>query len=97
MKYPALVVLVFCALAQAAIAADTLPGDVKIYVDRRTGCNYWPSEKAYDKTRRAEIDHNVRALHCATLDHDEALLQARYKGQPDLLQAIADAHDAMPD
>ena len=80
-----------------AQAADPLPGDVQAYVNRRTGCNYWPSEKGYDRVRKAEIARNVRGLNCPTLDHDEAKLQARYRGQPDLLAAIADAHDAMPD
>jgi hypothetical protein len=97
MKHLAPTGFMFCALATAAIAADNLPGDVQTYVNRRTGCNYWPSETSKSKLRKAEIAHNVRALHCATLDHDEAELQARYQREPELLQAIADAHDAMPD
>jgi hypothetical protein len=92
-----LALTVFCAFAQPALAADNLPSDVQAYVDRRTGCNYWPSETAKSKLRRAEIARNVRALNCPTLDHEEAMLQARYQRKPELLQAIADAHDAMPD
>ena len=90
-------VLTLCCWATAAFAADNLPREVQSYVDRRTGCNYWPSEPAYDKARKAEIERNVRELRCATLDHDEAKLRARYHGKPNLLKAIADAHDAMPD
>jgi hypothetical protein len=97
MKHLAFASLLFCGLAPAAIAADNLPSDVKAYVDRRTGCNYWPSEKGYDKVRKAEIAHNVRELHCSTLDREEAVLNARYRDRPEIVAAIADAHDAMPD
>jgi hypothetical protein len=97
MKYPALLGLMLFAVVPAAIAADNLPSDVKAYVDRRTGCNYWPSEKGYDKVRKAEIAHNIRALNCPTLDREEAVLNARYRDKPDIVAAIADAHDAMPD
>ena len=77
--------------------AQELPPDVKAYADRRAGCNYWPSEPAYDKTRKAEIQRHVRELRCETLNREEAKLNARYQGQPALLEAIANAHDAMPD
>ena len=97
MKRWALLVLVFCACGTAAVAADAVPKDVQAYMDRRAGCNYWPSEPAYSQTRKDEIAGQVRKLRCSTLDHDEAQLLARYKNQPDILKAIADAHDAMPD
>ena len=100
MKHLALMTLMFCALAAPALAADDLPSDVHTYVDRRKACNYWPSEQASRKTerlRRAEIDHHVRELQCQTLNREEAVLNARYRGKPDVLAAIADAHDAMPD
>jgi hypothetical protein len=93
--------LLSAALLSAALdcarAADQIPADAQAYVDRRTGCNYWPSEPAVDKLRKAEIERHVRNLRCSTLDHDEAQMLARYKDQPDILKAIADAHDAMPD
>jgi hypothetical protein len=84
-------------IAAPAFAADALPGDVHAYINRRTGCNYWPSEPADGKLRKAEIARHIRALNCATLDHDEAKLKARYQNKPDIVAAIADAHDAMPD
>jgi hypothetical protein len=90
-------VMVFCGLGTAALAADHLPRDVQAYVDRRAGCNYWPSEPAYDKVRKAEIERNVRNLRCSTLNHEEVVLQVRYRDKPDILTAIAEAHDAMPD
>jgi hypothetical protein len=96
MKYPALLGLMFLALSPAAIA-DDLSADVQAYVDRRKACNYWPSEHASGKVRRGEIQRHIRELNCPTLDREEAVLNARYSGKPDMLAAIADAHDAMPD
>jgi predicted PP-loop superfamily ATPase len=94
-----LAVSVFFALVPAAIA-DDLSADVQAYVDRRKACNYWPSEQASrksEKLRRGEIQRHIRELNCPTLDREEAVLNARYKGKPDILAAVADAHDAMPD
>ncbi|MEI7790935.1 MAG: hypothetical protein WCJ15_07135 [Alphaproteobacteria bacterium] len=99
MKRLALAVLVLCSCG-TTVLADELPSDAQAYIDRRKACNYWPSEQASRKTqklRRAEIDRHVRALNCPTLDREEAVLNARYRGKPDMLAAIADAHDAMPD
>jgi len=36
-------------------------------------------------------------LRCDTIDREEAVLKNRYRDQPAMLEAIADAHDAMPD
>jgi hypothetical protein len=94
-----LLVLLFLGTAAPAFA-DELPSDAQAYVDRRKACNYWPSEQASRKKeqlRRAEIDRHVRALNCPTLDREEVVLNARYRGKPDILAVIADAHDAMPD
>ena len=77
--------------------AQDLPADIRAYSDRRAGCNYWPSEPAYDKTRKAEIQRNIRRLQCDTNDREEIKLNLRYRNQPTLLEAIANAHDAMPD
>jgi len=98
MKRLALVMLV--AVTAPVFAADELPSDAQAYIDRRKACNYWPSEQASrksEKLRRGEIDRHVRELNCPTLDREEAVMNARYKGKPDILAAIADAHDAMPD
>jgi hypothetical protein len=77
--------------------AQELPADVKSYIDRRTGCNYWPSEPATTSSRKTEIARHIRDLRCNTLDHDESEMNARYRGKPEILTAVADAHDAMPD
>ncbi|MFO1249459.1 MAG: hypothetical protein U1E93_14885 [Alphaproteobacteria bacterium] len=92
-------VLLF-AVTTPVFAADNLPLDAQAYIVRRKACNYWPQEQASRKKeplRRAEIDRHVRELNCPTLDHEEAVLNARYKGEPDIVSAIADAHDALPD
>jgi hypothetical protein len=67
--------------------AQDLPPDVRAYAERRAGCNYWPSEPAYDRTRRDEIRRHVRELRCETIDREEAKLNARYQGQPAMLEA----------
>ena len=99
MKRLVLAALVFSSCG-TAVLADDLPSDAQAYVDRRKACNYWPLEQASRKKeplRRAEIDRHVRALNCPSLDREEAVLNARYKNKPEIVTAIADAHDAMPD
>jgi hypothetical protein len=89
--------LAFVGLAAAARAAD-LPGDVQAYVDRREACNYWPSETAPRHSHRAdEIEHHLRSLHCDTLDREEAVMRARYPHDHAALDAMDQAHDALPD
>jgi hypothetical protein len=77
--------------------AQELPQDVKAYADRRAGCNYWPSERSTNAVRNGEIQRHIRQLRCDTLDREEAILKARYRDMPGMLDTIADAHDAMPD
>src|SRR5579872_1146771 len=91
-------VLVFC-LGATPVVAEGLSPDVQAYADRRAACNYWPFEKAdrEDKVRNAEIERHVRNLNCDTLAREEAVLNARYRTDPVMLEAIADAHDALPD
>jgi hypothetical protein len=85
-------------LLAAAAMADGLPGDVQRYVDRREACNYWPTEHpARHSLREAEVERHTRNLYCDTLDHELAVLEARYRKTPVLLQAMRDAHDAMPE
>ena len=90
-------VVLFALPAQSLLAAD-LPADMNAYVNRRAACNYWPFEKAgKDKVRKAEIERHVRNLNCDTLAREEVILQARYRDDPAMLEAIADARDALPD
>ncbi len=87
-----------CLLLTTTAHADGLPGDVRRYVDRREACNYWPSERApRHSLREQEIERHKRNLHCDTLDHELAVLEARYRKQQPLLDAMHDAHDAMPE
>lgn len=81
----------------SSAAAQDSPQDVRAYVTRRAACNYWPSERSTDPIRRDEIHRHIRQLRCDTLDREEAVLNARYRDTPSILDAIADAHDAMPD
>ena len=84
-------------LATGAQAAG-LPADIQGYVDRREACNYWTTERAgQDKHRRDEIAHHLRLTNCGTIDHEEAVLRARYRGDAAALQVMDQARDALPD
>jgi hypothetical protein len=84
-------------MSSAAVAAD-LPSDVSAYIQQREACNYWPYERAGgSKLRRAEIRRHVRNLHCDRSDHDKAVLQARYREEQAVLDAIDAAQDALPE
>ncbi|MEO8301573.1 MAG: hypothetical protein ABI608_07260 [Rhizomicrobium sp.] len=90
--------LVVAALAfVSSAAAQELSQDVRAYVNRRAACNYWLSERSTEPIRRGEIQRHIGQLRCDTLDREEAVLKARYRETPSILDAIADAHDAMPD
>jgi hypothetical protein len=97
-RLPLLSAALFLAALGCAQAAESVPADVTRYIDRRAACNYWPFEKAgKDKVRKGEVERHVRNLNCDTLVREEAILKARYRDGPAILQAIADAHDAVPD
>ena len=86
-----------CLLATAAFAQN-IPGDAWHYIARREACNYWPYETApKHSVRSREIEHHTRNLHCDTLDHELAVMEARYRGNDVVLGAMHDAHDALPD
>ena len=98
MSFARLACTIAALLASLSVAwAQELPGDIRAYSERRAGCNYWPSEPASSSARRTEIQRNIRGLRCDTIDREEAVLKNRYRDQPAMLEAIADAHDAMPD
>jgi tRNA(Ile)-lysidine synthase TilS/MesJ len=84
-------------LMSTAASADELPSDVSAYIQLREACNYWPYEH-WDKSklRRAEIRRHLRNLHCDRAAHDKAVLQARYRKEQAVLEAIDDAQDALP-
>jgi hypothetical protein len=84
-------------IAVPAFAQD-VPSDAGRYIARREACNYWPYETAPRHSLRAhEIERHTRNLHCDTLDHELAILEARYSNDGAVLGAMRNAHDAVPE
>ena len=85
-------------LVSTAAFAQDVPSDAWRYIARREACNYWPYETAPRHSLRShEIERHTRNLHCDTLDHELAVLEARYRRNDDVLIALHDAHDALPE
>ena len=74
------------AALRARVAAQ--PAAVSRYVERRAMCNHWSGEEPYDADRRRQIARAVRALRCARIDRDEALLRRRYAARPATIAVI---------
>lgn len=85
-------------IAAAAVAPSqaylrSAPPSVRLFIERRAGCNHWSGEEPYDRDRGQEIDHAVSEMRCDRLGADEAALRQRYRTRPDiqrLLTATAD-------
>jgi len=85
-------------ISATATFAQDVPSDAGRYIARREACNYWPYETAPRHSARAhEIERHTRNLHCDTLDHELAILEARYRDDGHVLGAMRDAHDAVPE
>ncbi|OAH22448.1 hypothetical protein AX289_27170 [Methylorubrum populi] len=80
--------------AMSPAARKSLPADVVAYVDRRTGCNHWGGEDAYDADRGRQIAAAVEKLGCDTIDSDETRLRRRYGRDPAVLKALEAAEQA---
>ncbi|WP_375398217.1 hypothetical protein [uncultured Sphingomonas sp.] len=48
------------ALALAIPATPPLPRDVRLFIDRRAGCDHWRGEYAEDPVRRRQIERGIR-------------------------------------
>lgn len=70
---------------------DGLPSDAAAIVIRRTACNHWLGEDAYDRARAREIQRAVKQNRCDDLDRDEAALRARYAKDAAIIKALDDA------
>ncbi|HEY8573516.1 hypothetical protein [Phenylobacterium sp.] len=70
-----------------------LPRDVRVFIDRRMGCNHWLGEAAYDRDRAREIDRALRQLACVRLDLDESRLKRRHFRSPRVLKALDETRD----
>jgi hypothetical protein len=70
------------------------PKEISVFVGRRTGCNHWMGEDAYDAARSREIAAAIRKLGCDQLDAEEVRLRARHRDAPEVHKALDQARDA---
>ncbi len=73
---------------------NDLPKDVRVFIDRRMGCNHFAGEYAYDKDREKELNAAFRDLRCRRLEHDERDLKTRHAGDARVLTALDATRDS---
>ena len=78
-------------LATPAVAQDARPVDVSLFLERRTGCDHWAGEDAYDAARGQAIAAAIEALRCDDLDRDEKRLRRRFAAMPAVRAALDEA------
>lgn len=83
-----LTVLAGLILPYQTIAAEKLPADVAVFVDRSDTCMHWAGEEAYDKARQRQIEAAFAKNRCDTLEKDGKQLQKQYAQNPAALKAI---------
>jgi hypothetical protein len=73
---------------------NDLPREVRVFIDRRMGCNHFAGEDAYDKDRAKALNAAFRDLKCVRLERDERELNRRYGAAPRVLKALAETRDS---
>lgn len=73
--------------------ADSLPPDAELYIQRRTECNHWAGEDAYDSDRARTIAKAVHRLRCDRLDQEEEQLRRRHSADPAVIKALDDLRE----
>lgn len=76
--------------ADAAIAG--LPAEVTKLVERWEMCWHWAGEEPYDADRRQQIADGV-AKSCPGNEEERDRLRAKYRGRPDVLDALKKLDD----
>lgn len=69
-------------------AAQTLPHDVKTFIDRRNSCDHFRNEEPYDAARGAEIARQLTRL-CTGTDADLARLKRLHARHPAVQKALS--------
>lgn len=85
-----------CAVAPKivpAVEALAVSADVKSFIDRRMGCNYWSGESSEEKARTREIRHAMTALRCEKLAEDERSLRAHHARTPAVAKALDETRE----
>jgi hypothetical protein len=70
-----------------------LPRDVRVFIDRRMGCNHFAGEEPYNEERARQLEAAARELRCRRLESDETRLRRRYVRMPRVLKALTDTRD----
>ncbi|MEE7465476.1 hypothetical protein MFUR16E_32045 [Methylobacterium fujisawaense] len=74
--------------ARPAGGQAKLPAEVERYVMRRTSCDHWTGEDAYDEARGRDIAAAVKGLRCDTINVEEMRLRRRYGRDLSVLKAL---------
>lgn len=74
---------------------DTAPKQVKAFIERRAGCNYFASEYPYDAERARDLETHAKALRCSALERDEGILRKLHAKRPDILALLTITQDVI--
>ncbi len=74
-----------------AMTLAEAPQDVRMFVERREGCEHFAGEDGANAARRQEIDDAMRKLRCDRLEIDAQRMLGRYSGKPDVVKLIREA------
>lgn len=76
------------ALASPVPTGAGPPADVAAHLRRRSDCNHWSGEDAYDAARDREIAAALGKLNCKAIDADAVRLRRRYRRDPGVLKQL---------
>jgi hypothetical protein len=54
------------------------PRPVRVFLERRAGCNHWGGEEGYDPERARQIADAARELRCNRIEADERRIKNAY-------------------
>ena len=72
------------------------PPAVASVIHRLVECNRWAGDEPYDLRAYRHSSRSVRALRCDTVHRDERALLRRYAHNPDVVDALREAHSYIP-
>jgi hypothetical protein len=77
------------------VEALAVPTDVKVFIDRRIGCNHWSGEGSEEEARAREIRRALMTLRCDKLADDEQTLRARHAKTPVVAKTLDETREWM--
>ena len=87
-----LLVMALLAASSLLAVAQSLPKEVRRYVERREACDHWRGEPPFDKQRQRDINRNVCAA-CSGADAKLAALKKKYRDDRAVIAALAEFED----